>query len=444
MKFLLFLILFSTDTYTSISFKDNTIADIVEKAGPCVVNIVAKSRKLSRNRFYSNGLYELFLDRPNNIIPKTSGEGSGFIYSSDGLILTNQHVIQDADILELTLFNGKKYQAKYLGGDPKKDIAIIKVEDQKFEGFFDEDFVCSFGNSTELRVGEWAIAIGSPFSLDRSVTVGIISAKGRSLSISDEVSYDNLIQTDASINPGNSGGPLLNVDGKVIGINTAISAIGQGLGFAIPIDLVKRITNDVKNYGRVRQSLLGVALEPLTQRDLNIYGLSSTRGVLISKVFSQTPAKKYGLKKKDVILNINGTPIESLAILKEKLQEIPVGEIAKITIFRKFKKKIVSVRLEEYSKDVFIEKSKLSINARTLTLQDKSQLRLDPQLEGVIVLRSARDLGVYSGDIIIQLNKQKIDSIDKLKNVLSNLRKGEPFLLILIRDGLLTYIEAIK
>ncbi|MCO4781276.1 MAG: trypsin-like peptidase domain-containing protein [Candidatus Cloacimonetes bacterium] len=444
MKLILFIFLVSTSSFASISFKDNTIADIVERVGPCVVNIVAKSRGLNQINPYDRGIYELFFGKPNNIVPKTQGEGSGFIYSSSGLILTNQHVIQDADILEVTLFDGRKYQARYVGGEPKKDIAIIKIDDKKFSGTFPKDLVCDFGDSTKLRVGEWAIAIGSPFSLDRTVTVGIISAKGRSLSISDDVSYDNLIQTDASINPGNSGGPLLNVHGKVIGINTAINALGQGLSFAIPIDLVKRITSDIEAFGRVRQSLLGVALEPLTDKHVKKYGLSSNRGVMIAKVFDKTPAKKYGLKPKDVILNINGTPIENLAILKEKLQEIPVGEIAKITLFRNFKKRFLPVRLEEYSEDAFVIDKKQDFNARTLTSNDKIQLRLDPSLQGVLVLQRSRELGLYRGDIIIQMNKEKISSLSKLKLELSHLRKGEPFLLILIREGLLTYIESIK
>lgn len=444
MKIIFCFFIFSVHVFGFVSFKDNTIADIVERVGPCVVNIVAKSRGSSRINPYDRGVYEMFFGKQNNVIPKKQGEGSGFIYSSDGLILTNQHVIQDADILEVTLFDGRKYQARYLGGEPKKDIAIIKIEDSRFSGAFKKELVCKFGSSTKLRVGEWAIAIGSPFSLDRTVTVGIISAKGRSLSISDDVSYDNLIQTDASINPGNSGGPLLNVQGEVIGINTAINTMGQGLSFAIPIDLVKRITSDIEVYGRVRQSLLGVALESLAQDHVKQFGLSSNRGVLISKVFPKTPAKKYGLKAKDVILKINGTPIENLAILKEKLQEIPVGEIAKITLFRDFKRKFIPVRLEEYSEDAFIQKSKLSLNARTLNSRDKNELRLDPSLEGVIVLQRSRKLGLFRGDIIIQMNKQKIHSLSKLKLELSQLRKGEPFLLILIREGLLTYIESVK
>ncbi|MCJ8344220.1 trypsin-like peptidase domain-containing protein [bacterium] len=442
--FLVLFIICGKSSFCGISFQENTIADIVEKVGPSVVNIVAKSQRTGRLSSYDRNVYELFFGRSNNIIPKKEGEGSGFIYSSEGLILTNQHVIQGADILEVTLHNGKKYRAKYVGGDPLKDIAIIQIDDPKFSGKLSKEYVCKLGNSTALRVGEWAIAIGSPFSLDRTVTVGIISAKGRSLSISDDVSYDNLIQTDASINPGNSGGPLLNVHGEVIGINTAINTMGQGLSFAIPIDLVKRITGDLENYGRVRQSLLGVALESLNDEHIKLYGLNSNRGVLIAKVFSNTPAKKYGLKAQDVILEINGTSIENLAILKEKLQEIPVGEIARITLMRKFKKRLISVRLEEYSEDAFYSPSQLSLNARTLNLEDKSQLGLAPDFEGMIILKRNPELGLFSGDVIIQMDQQKIRSLRSFKRNLSRLRKGQSFLLIIIRDGLLTYLEAIK
>ncbi|PCJ17881.1 MAG: hypothetical protein COB02_12500 [Candidatus Cloacimonadota bacterium] len=427
-----------------ISFKDNTIADIVEKVGPCVVNIVAKSSTTKHINSYDESIYELFFGRPNNVLPKKQGEGSGFIYNEEGFILTNHHVISGADILEVTLHSGKKYRAKYIGGDPLKDIAIIKINDKNFNGLFSKKLVCKLGNSTKLRVGEWAIAIGSPFSLDRTVTLGIISAKGRSLSISDEVSYDNLIQTDASINPGNSGGPLLNVNGEVIGINTAINSIGQGLSFAIPIDLVKRITNDIENFGRVRQSLLGVALEPLTKLHLKKYKLNSNRGVMIARVFPKTPAFKYGLKSKDIIIGINGTSIENLSILKEKLQEIPVGEIARITLIRDFKKKLVSVKLDEYSEAAFISSSKNSLNARSLTANDKRRMRLDESLEGVIILKNNEKLGLYIGDVIVQMNRYKISNLKSFRKHLSKLRKGNSFLLIVIREGFLTYIEAVR
>ena len=251
----------------------------------------------------------LFFHPP--IQPRTkAGEGSGVITSRDGLILTNSHVVNEADEIVVTLADGRKFNATLDNQNPVVDLALLRIEDASFNGNLSSEYVAALGNSDDLKVGEWVIAIGSPFSLEGTVTAGIVSAKGRNLGQSKSLNYGNLIQTDASINPGNSGGPLLNLDGKVVGINTAINPNGQGLGFSIPINLARRMISDVEQFGEIQQSWLGVAVQDVTQNIAAYLGLDIPKGALIQKVIDGTPAQEAGLTAGDVILKVNSLEIK--------------------------------------------------------------------------------------------------------------------------------------
>lgn len=431
----------------TLSFADNTVADIVERVGPSVVNIVSKKSVRGPGiRRYQHGVFDYFFSVPNNVIPQ-KGEGSGFIFDASGLILTNHHVVEGADEIEISLHNGKVFKALLHGADPRRDIAVLKIQDKNFSGQFLDSEVAKLGDSTSLRVGEFVVAIGSPFSLDRTVTLGIVSAKGRSLDAGSENDYNNLIQTDASINPGNSGGPLLNIHGEVIGINTAISRAGQGIGFAIPINLAKRIASDVSKFGKVRRSWLGVEMSNVDQESYRYLGLPYPRGVVLRRVLPDTPASRAGLQVGDVILKMNGTLIENASILVEKIQEVPVGEEALMEVVRKGKSLNVSVRLDERGAQTIAKAQEQStLNLKELTDNDRKRLSLQSFTEGVLVASLDKNSHIYrSGlrvdDVIVQINQISIRDTETALRLLSQNQGKFGTLVVLIREGFLTYLE---
>jgi len=430
-----------------LNFSDNTVADIVERVGPSVVNIVSKKNiRTPGFRRYQHGLFDYFFSVPNNVIPQ-KGEGSGFIFDASGLILTNFHVVEGADEIEVSLDNGKVYKAILHGSDSRRDIAILKIQDKNFSGKFLDSQVAKLGDSTSLRVGEFVVAIGSPFSLDRTVTLGIVSAKGRSLDAGDNTDYNNLIQTDASINPGNSGGPLLNIYGEVIGINTAISRAGQGIGFAIPINLAKRIASDVSKFGKVRRSWLGVEMSNVDQESYRYLGLPNPRGVVLRRVLADTPASRAGLQVGDVILKMNGTLIENASILVEKIQEVPVGEEALMEVMRKGKNLSLSVRLDEQGSQNSASPPALEfVKLKPLTDADRNRLSLENSTHGVLVEALDKKSqwyfrGLRVDDVIVQINQIPVRDENTASRLLSQNQGKFGTLVVLIREGFLTYLE---
>jgi Do/DeqQ family serine protease len=267
------------------------------------------------------------------------GLGSGVIFDKRGLLLTNFHVVKGADEIIVRLSDKKEYRGQLLGTDPKTDLAVVRfTPDQPL-------VVATLGNSEALRVGEWAIAIGNPFGLDQTVTVGVISATGRS-----EVgvaTYENFIQTDASINPGNSGGPLVNLRGEVIGINTAIVAAGQGIGFAIPVNMVKRVVAELVDKGKVVRGWIGVSLQPLTAELSQTLGVPGTAGAVVGSTIAGSPAAKAGLQQGDVILSFNKTPIEDYRHVQRLVAETPVGRTVSLEVVRKKQRIEVPVTVAE-------------------------------------------------------------------------------------------------
>jgi len=322
----------------------DTIPDIVAKVSPAVVRIdTTEQVSTSLDPFFNDPFFRQFFGNQFRIPeqPRVStGLGSGFIVSADGYILTNEHVISSADKIEVTLAGrSETYPARKIGADHDLDLAVLKID-------AGEDLpTIPLGNSDSIRVGDWAIAIGNPYGLDHTVTVGVISAKGRPVTVQDR-QYRNLLQTDASINPGNSGGPLLNLKGEVIGINTAVNAQAQGIGFAIPSSTVRSVFDELVNKGKVTHPWLGVYLQSVTKEMAQYLGLKDQSGALVVQVANGSPAARAGLQRGDVIISYNGSNVASPSELTDLVSGTAVGSQVEICYIRGGKTKTVVVTIE--------------------------------------------------------------------------------------------------
>lgn len=406
-----------------------SFSDLAEKVKPAVVNI--STTKTYKGGFGSpfgrspfNGPFgDDFFDRFFGDIPqrefKQRSLGSGFIISSDGYILTNNHVVEKADKILVKTSDGKEYQAKIIGTDAKTDIALIKIKPQNSMP------VAEIGDSDKVKVGEWVIAIGNPFGLEQTVTAGIVSAKGRVIGAGP---YDNFIQTDASINPGNSGGPLFSMDGRVIGINTAIVAQGQGIGFAIPINMANAILSDLKTKGRVTRGWLGVSVQDISENIAKNLNHKSRSGAIVTDVFKGDPADRAGIRVEDIITEINGKTVKDTHDLLLKIASFRVGEKVSIKVVRDGKEMVFTLTVAE-RKDkpevVSARESKgyFGIIAREITPEISRQLGVSRD-SGVIITdvengSPAEDVGLQPQDIIIRVNKVKITSMKQYSKEIS-------------------------
>ncbi|QTA91795.1 DegQ family serine endoprotease [Desulfonema magnum] len=353
--------------------------------------------------------------------------GSGFIIDRDGYIVTNNHVIEDADEIQVKLKNGDEYDAKIVGRDPNTDLALIKIKSEKNLPFLE------LGNSDILKVGQWVVAIGSPFGLEHTVTAGIVSAKGRVIGSGP---YDDFIQTDASINPGNSGGPLLDLNGEVIGINTAIIASGQGIGFAIPINLAKNIFEQLKRHGEVTRGWLGVAIQDITSELAEYYGVKNKKGVLVTEVFEGDPADKAGIRPKDIIIEVNSTKVETTRELTRTVAELGVGESANIKVLRDGKERTFKVRIAKRQDEKIAsrdtkkeEEDELGIRVSDITPEVSRRFNIK-ESEGVIVVgvepgSKGEKADVMSGDIIKEVNHKTIKTVDDYTEAIRKIKSGE-------------------
>jgi len=320
---------------------------LAEKLSPAVVNVkpMKKVTKTYGNFPYGNSPYGMPRMTPPQMGPHGSkefrqrGEGSGFIIHKDGYILTNAHVIENSDSVQIALSTGGLFKGKLIGMDKVADLALIKIDSP------DPLPVIPLGSSKELKPGDWVMAIGSPFGLDLTVTVGIVSAKGRSLGATP---YDDFIQTDTPINPGNSGGPLINTQGEVVGINTAVMQMGQGLGFSLPVDLAKKLIPELKTNGKVTRSWLGVSVQDITLADKESLKLGVDQGSLVREVVVDSPAYKAGLKMNDVIVEFNGHTINNSRKLPKEVVYTTSGEEVSIKLVREGKAKTVVVILQPF------------------------------------------------------------------------------------------------
>ncbi|NLX88888.1 MAG: trypsin-like serine protease [Syntrophomonadaceae bacterium] len=315
------------------------IADMVSRVSPAVVNIETTTRVTTNNPFFDPFFRDFFGDRLPPQRSVQTGIGSGVIINEDGYVVTNQHVIDHAESITVNLANGEKFPATVVGQDYELDLAVLKISaNQKFSWL-------ELGDSDSLRVGDWVVAIGNPYGLDHAVTAGLVSAKGRPMQIEDRV-YKNLIQTDAAINPGNSGGPLLNLKGEVVGINTAVNAQAQGIGFAISINTVREVLDDLIKQGKVIRPYIGIYLQPVTEEIARSLGIEA-KGIIIAGVANGSPAAKAGLTQYDVITQIDQTPVNSYDELQEILKKHKVGDTITLHVIRNRTPMIVSLVLTE-------------------------------------------------------------------------------------------------
>jgi Do/DeqQ family serine protease len=400
---------------------------------PCVVHIKTKAT-IQQN--YSNPFADFFGNdfffRPPSA-QKQEGSGSGVILSADGYIITNNHVIQDADEIEVILNNKSSYKAKLVGKDKDTDLALIKIEENQLP-------YINIANSENVMVGEWVLAVGNPFNLASTVTQGIVSAKGRSLNLPNQrnennTSIESFIQTDAAVNPGNSGGALVNLNGELIGINTAIASptgAYAGYAFAVPSNLVKKVYNDLKQYGTVQRAYLGVGISNLTSEKAKELGLKSPNGILLGTINKGGAAEQAGLQPLDVITKINEVDVHSSPELLEQISKYSPGDKILITYYRKGISNTVSTILKNKENKTEIIKvdqnvmSKIGIQVVALSAQEKARFRVNNGLKVVKinngVIQQSTDL--KEGFIILQIGNKLVNSEEDFKQILTDTEKG--------------------
>ena len=365
--------------------------------------------------------------------------GSGFIIESDGYILTNNHVVDGAQKIMVRLSNREEYEAELVGTDPRSDLALLKVSaDKKLPAL-------TMGDSDELEVGEWVLAIGSPFGFDYSVTAGIVSAKGRSLSNPQTGNYVPFIQTDVAINPGNSGGPLFNLDGEVVGINSQIysnSGGFMGVSFAIPIEMAMDVVKQLKDKGRVSRGWLGVEILEVS-RDLALsYGLERPRGALVARVMEGSPAADAGLQEEDIIVEFNGQDIERSGELPQYVGRAPVGEPSRLTVVRGGKKKKLSVTIGELPDQAGLtsgpkqsnQDNKIGLTVRDLSEQTKEQLGVDSGVEVVAARGLAGEAGLMPRDIILRMRTKPVVDSEALDDIIADVKPGSIVPVLVLRQ----------
>jgi serine protease Do len=426
-------------------------AALVEQLKPAVVNIsTAKTVKPRAPAFRGpqqpgGDPFEEFFERFFREIPQSARKerslGSGFIISDDGYILTNDHVVDGADEIKVKLADGREFPGTVRGLDQKLDLALIKIEAGK------QLPVAKLGDSDRLRIGEWVMAIGNPFGLEQTVTVGIVSAKGRVIGAGP---YDDFIQTDASINPGNSGGPLFNINGEVIGINTAIVPGGQGIGFAIPVNMAKQIVDQLREDGKVTRGYLGVVVQPLTEELAQSFGLDRPHGALVSEVVKGSPAERAGLKRGDVILSFDGQLIDEHNALPKLVASTRVGKTARMTVFRdghELDLKVEVGKLDEAKGELAVQDNKgeqLGLSVTALTPELARRYDFDPDSRGVLVTAiepgsAAASANLRPGDLIIEVDGHEIDSVKAFDTAVGRAAKGKALRLLIQRRDALFY-----
>ncbi|MBH0194377.1 MAG: Do family serine endopeptidase [Nitrospira sp.] len=409
----------------------SVITDLAEQAKPSVVNLfplpnTGRSREGSGER-----------------TPNASGSGSGLIIDSNGYIITNNHVIGDANEIEVRFSDKTKLVATVVGKDPDTDLALLKVTtNQPLPA-------AHFGDSTSVKVGQWVLAVGNPFGLDRTVTLGVVSGIGReNMNLSR---YENFIQTDASINPGNSGGPLFNLHGEVIGINTAIINFAQGIGFAIPSNMAKQVIEQLLAKGKVMRGWLGVGIQPMTPELAKKFGMPENEGVLVNEVFEKDPAASAGIQPGDIIVTIDGSPVDSPNRLSRLIGALTPGTTAHIEVIRDHNRLTLNIPLTERRDAVIttvLPQTKmdvrLGIDVQDLTpgLADTFNLR---ESKGALITKVeasslAHAEGLREGDLIKEVNRAEVASALEFHSAISRLRRGDTILLRVLRENRAFYV----
>ncbi len=423
---------------------EDAFTAVADRVTPAVVNVsTVPKRGLSGTgeesperfkEFFGEEFYErYFRRRPRE---DARAGGSGVIVDPKGYILTNNHVIENAQEINVRLSDGRKFSAKLIGRDPKTDLAVLRVE---APGPLP---AAELGDSDQLRVGQWAVAIGNPFGLDRTVTVGIISATARTRV--GVTQYENFIQTDASINPGNSGGPLLNLDGKVIGVNTAIVAAGQGIGFSIPINQAKDVMRQLIAGGRVVRGWLGIAIQDVTDELAAHFGVKEREGVLVADVMKGGPAEAAGLRPGDVIVEFNGGPIKEVPELQRRVAAVSPGQAVRLTVIRDGKPVRLNVKIGEMPSDepkpaLAEDDEGWGLSVEPITGEAALRLNL-PVPSGLLVTdvtagSPADKAGLRRGDVIIEAGRKPVPDAPALYRALAPLKPGEQILVYIHRPS---------
>ena len=427
----------STETFPSLS-------GLVEKQKHSVVNISTTSVVKRGPMFPDFGEGDVFEEFFKRFFPndkerefRKKGLGSGFIVSKNGFIVTNNHVISRAEDIQVVLYDGSRYTAEIVGQDIKTDLAVLKIKPEK------KLKPVVFGDSGKLRIGDWVMAIGNPFGLGYTVTVGIVSAKGRSLGLG---AYDDFIQTDASLNPGNSGGPLFNLGGEVVGVNTAIAARGQGIGFSIPANMAKGVISQLMEKGKVVRGWLGVIIQPITQEIAESMGHKSTDGALISDISPGSPAEKAGLKRGDVVVEFDREPIKEFTSLSKLVGMTAPGTSSKLTVLRDGKRKDISVVLGEMPGDKTAAESRQDedIELSDITPDIAARFGIEDET-GVLVTNvsrgsSAWEAGFRPGDVILEVDKSPVANLGDYNKVVDRLEPGKKYLFLVKKRKNTIYI----
>ena len=428
-----------------------TFASVADAIKPAVININTVSRtagpqgRTPFEEYFGEEFFRRFFGEVPERIPQRS-LGSGVIVDPSGIALTNAHVIDKATEIEVVTLDGGKHRAKVIGVDKKTDLAVLKLDDGKTSFKY-----ARLGDSDRIQVGDWVLAVGSPFGLQATVTAGIISAKARQL---DQGPFDDFLQTDAAINPGNSGGPLVNMQGEVIGINTAIVAGGSGIGFAIPSNMARKIYTELREKGRVTRGWLGVSIQPLTPELARSFGSKDAKGVLINEVMPDSPAAKAGLKPGDILLEFEGRSMEGPGDLQRAVGFFSPDRSAKVKIWRDQAEKTLEVRVGQAPDERQAQqqqrpgsgraRSMLGLEVRPVTPEIARQLNLRTT-EGVIVVKvedgtPAAEAGVQRGDVVKQLNGQTVRTMADFERLTRDMKDGDPLTVLLQRGAMSLYV----
>lgn len=423
----------------SYAFSLDTLPELVDEINPSVVRIEISSNQNVDYGITGDPFFDEFFKRQfgDNFKPQPrKGLGSGFIYKNTGLIVTNFHVIENADEIEIVLHNEKKYKANIVGTDKRTDVALLKINsDEKLKSL-------NIGKSENLKIGQWVVAIGNPLGLGTTVTTGIISAKGRY--VDGLGTYVDFIQTDAALNKGNSGGPLFDLNGNVIGVNTAIAARGQGIGFAIPIDTVVDIVEQLRINGKVERGWLGVVIQSISPEIAESLKLKNTDGALVSEILEGSPALKSGLKRRDIIISVDGKKIKKMEELPRIIGSLKPKTKVILSVLRdgkKFKIDVIlgSIPSENIVKSEFKDDKikdsvkKFGFEVTNESFKDKSIL------SNVVVSKIYPDSPAASkllvGDIIVEMNKKRIRNLKDFNQILSQITKKQPILFLIQRPS---------
>ena len=423
---------------------ESPFAKVVELISPSVVNISAE-RKVEGNfpgfEWHSEGPFDEFFRDFFKNFPKFEGKtqtlGSGFLISEDGYVVTNYHVINGASNIVIKMINKQEYkndQVKIIGTDKRTDIVLLKIESKEKLPFL------KLGDSDKVKVGDWAIACGNPFHLEGTVTVGVISAKGRTgIPLPEGPDFQSFLQTDAAINPGNSGGPLVNIRGEVIGMNTAItspSGGNVGIGFAIPVNLIKNVMDELKIKGRVTRGYLGIYLQDITEDLKAALNLPSLDGVLISEIIENSPASRVGFKSGDVVIEFDGEKVKSVEAFRMRVAATRIGKNVLMKIIRDGKEKTLEVTIGELKEEVTAtiegKEQGFELGQRVIDVTSPQAQQFDLKLKtGVVVIdikagSPAENAGIEPGDVILVIGKKEIRNLDDYQNSIGKLEKGKP------------------